>query len=478
MATTFPIVPIDARAREVETRPGRPRAPRGFCAAPWVEAVIRMNGQVNPCCRSPLSFGTTLAADLPSIWHSPAAQQFRRDVALGIFPSHHCDACYHDGKAITPRAAFYSLLAQYWSSYDAACRERGVELAPMLVDAVKRFGRLIEEADDRNPPADACRELIAAVYARRRRCNDPRARLALAKIRVIARACLDYFEGQRAPKITASIREVNVVAICNARCVHCVGLYSGDIINGQPVSPTKRLKQMPEEAVAQALLRGRDVTTFFVNGSELFLYRNWRGLVEKFAASGVRFGLSTNGMLLDADAADFLLERGVLRDINFSIDGARATTVEAIRRNVVFDALIGHIEGFLERVEARGSAIPISLSFALMRSNYAEAPELVQLVDRLRRGRAIGIHVVYQLLNHSDLPEYLEFYARERVDISDPPVREALAQAARLGEKLGVPTYYSAFGPLPEALGKSSLATRVARAMHRGRGEAALRARS
>lgn len=84
------------------------------------------------------------------------------------------------------------------------------------------------------------------------------------------------------------------------------------------------------------------MTSFFMNGSELFLYPKWKTLVKQFALSGSRLALSTNGMLLRPEISDYLLQKDSLRDVNFSFDGASQSTVEAIRRGVRFRKLLGN----------------------------------------------------------------------------------------------------------------------------------------
>ena len=194
------------------------------------------------------------------------------------------------------------------------------------------------------------------------------------------------------------------------------------------------------------------MTAFFMNGSEFQLHPDWRQVVERFAARGVLLSLSTNGMLLTAAASRLLVSSNVLRDVNFSFDGATRETVEAVRGNVRYDVLIEQLREFLRILDDSGSRIAISLSMVLLAANVAEAPALVRLVDALRAGRDLDIDASFQLLNLAENPDYKAFYARERVDIHDPTARPYLIEAARIGDALGVPTNYSYAGSLRAAL--------------------------
>jgi MoaA/NifB/PqqE/SkfB family radical SAM enzyme len=212
---------------------------------------------------------------------------------------------------------------------------------------------------------------------------------------------------------------------------------------------------MPEAQAMRALDRTDDMTSFFMNGSEFLLHPQWKSMVATMAGSGVRLSMATNGMLLNPAATDFLLESGVLFDINFSFDGARAATIERIRAKVKYEKLSEHLRYFLQRVakEKEKAQVPICISMVLMKSNVDECAELVRLADASRTSRDMKIHVSFELLEHSRNEAYMQFFEREWIDITDETARARLEEAASVAQSLKVRTLYSG-EELPRAVSR------------------------
>jgi len=425
--------------------------PRGFCAAPWIEAVVRISGNLLPCCRAGRVFGNVESAPLAEIWKGRVAQEFRAQIGAGEFPSPECESCYRDGTQTTLRKDLDSVVARSWSRYTAACESVARKPGSRLCKAIGRFHELVRHATRNGGSAEPCRRLILAIFACRRDPLPPAGRTALRQLRKAARACLDFIENRLRPKLVATMRQANLVAICNARCIYCVGLHTEEVLHGQ-ASSGRRHKHMAAEQTEAALARPDDLTGFFMNGSELLLHPAWRRVVERLSASGALLSLSTNGMLLAPAASEFLLASNVLGDVNFSFDGATRETVERIRGGVKYDVLVDHVRAFLHILAASNARIPVSLSMVLMADNVAEAPALVRLADTLRERRNLAMHVTFFVLTDADNARYRAFRAQHRVDVHDPMARPFLAEAADLGDTLGVPTYYSYAGTLRQAL--------------------------
>jgi MoaA/NifB/PqqE/SkfB family radical SAM enzyme len=433
-------------ARKAESRDAR----AGFCAAPWVEAVLRVDGNVLPCCHNDHRYGSLGAGSLRETWHSPAARDFRKRIAHGEYPIWLCAECHRKGKSTTLEGTFNSLVAQHWSVYEASCTGRGSRPDPQLCRLVQRFNEDLRR-DRRTWRARlTCRRLMARLRRVIEDAASVDARRSLAKLRTIARACLDFMMLAEAPAAVATRRQVNLVSICNARCVHCIGLYTGEIVRGAEVDD-KRFKRMPAPLAERAFAHAADMTSFFMNGSEFLLHPQWREFAQALANSGVRLAMSTNGMLLDSRAADTLLGSGGLLDINLSFDGATRATVERIRDNVSFDKLVAHTRHFLQRSADATNTKSICMSMVLMQSNVGECADFVRLACSLRPDRASNLHVAFELLNSAPNAAYREFYAREWIDITSPVARARLAEAAEVAERAGMPAFYGG-RPLPAAL--------------------------
>jgi len=425
--------------------------PAGFCAAPWIEAVVRISGDVLPCCRAGVVFGNVESATLAEIWRGRIARDFRSRIGAGQFPSPECERCYADGTHTTLRKDLDVLIARSWSHYADACKSAGRKPDSRLCKAIAPLHEIVRHATRNGASAAPSRRLIKAIFACRLDSLPPAGRTALRQLRRAARACLDFIENRPRPKLVATMRQANLVAICNARCTYCVGLHTGEIVRGQ-ASGGRRYKLMTTEQTEAALARPDDLTGFFMNGSEFLLHPQWRRIAEQFAAKGVLLSLSTNGMLLTPAASEFLVASNVLGNVNFSLDGATRATVERIRVGVRYDVLVDHVRAFMRILAASKVSVPVSLSMVLLADNVAEAPDLVRLADTLRDGRNLALQVTYFVLTDADNPGYRAFRARQRIDVGDPEARPFLAAAADLGDALGVPTHYSYAGTLRQAL--------------------------
>jgi len=88
-------------------------------------------------------------------------------------------------------------------------------------------------------------------------------------------------------------------------------------------------------------------------------------------------GFSTNGTLIDSEAARTLLDLG--QDwISFSLDGATAATYNNIRRGADFEAVTDNIKILHGLKTAQGSQTP-----RMMRENYHELPLYIDLAHNL-----------------------------------------------------------------------------------------------
>lgn len=437
--------------------------PAGFCAAPWNEAVIRIDGNVLPCCRNHYVYGSVEHASLPEIWVSPAARSFRASIARGAFPNDACAQCYHKGKATTLASAFDSLLGQLWERYARACDAAGTPLDGEMCERMAEFHAHVRSNARGRAALRACRRALERTRLLETSLAVAEARVAVHKIGVIARACLDFHSGSPEPAIVATTRQANLVAICNARCVHCIGLHTGEIVRGEEAGG-RRFKRMNDAQSAFALERADDMASFFMNGSEFLLHPQWRAMTAALAASGVRLSISTNGMLLDERVTAVLMQSGGPFEINFSFDGATKATVESIRVNVNYDRLVQNVRHFLQQLAAHRLNVPVCISMVLMRANVAECAALVALAHELRPDPRMDVHVSFELLETSPVEAYNRFFAQEWIDIAHPTARAGLEAAATVARRLHVRALYSG-EELADALARRAAAPAAQRTL-------------
>ena len=222
--------------------------------------------------------------------------------------------------------------------------------------------------------------------------------------------------------------QIEISARCNLRCTMCaIGYdtrYAGT--SGRPsiLAPELFSKLRP---IFPSLLEAH----LFGLGEPL-LHPHLVTYVREMALAGVRITFHTNATLLDDRKADALARAGVAHT-TVSIDGATASTYEAIRRGGRFaDALRG-IRALL-RASRRYGRPTVDLAIVAMKSNLEEIPRLVDLGAELG---VRGIHVE-PLLRQVGSPELDEHYARENLaaagaDRAALVFEDAIARAGRNG---------------------------------------------
>lgn len=116
---------------------------------------------------------------------------------------------------------------------------------------------------------------------------------------------------------------VNITNKCNLRCLHC---FNDSGIKGQDELMDAELLSLIDE-----LCRIKPFNVCFSGGEPLIRRRLLLEAMHKLSSHGIRISLVTNGTLLDKETANDLVKAGV-RDLEVSLDGARAETHEKMRR--------------------------------------------------------------------------------------------------------------------------------------------------
>jgi MoaA/NifB/PqqE/SkfB family radical SAM enzyme len=187
-----------------------------------------------------------------------------------------------------------------------------------------------------------------------------------------------------APPATISLE---LTGRCNMKpaCAHCFGKHAPGY--REPAD----LPQALLDRLWPTLLRSKRVND--CSFGEPLLYPGFEAFVDRIAGAGVRFGFTTNGVLLGERRAGFLVERAALVDFVVSVDAARPRTY-AWLHGMPLGPLLRKIEG-LTSLNARrrpGAPPPLALSFIVMRSNLDEVVEFLHLA------RSLGVRDV--LLRH------------------------------------------------------------------------------
>lgn len=176
----------------------------------------------------------------------------------------------------------------------------------------------------------------------------------------------------RKPKRPFHLLQVEPTMRCNLRCIMCPWPAFRAPAD---MSWATYQRIVPYLSLAQEL----DLT----GGGESLLHPRLLDMVLLGKIAGCVVGFSTNATLLKPDVAYDLVLAG-LDWIAYSVDGATRTTYESIRVGARFQTVLDNIQAMWEARRARHSITPHTMIFfVMMRQNFHELPQMVELAHRL-----------------------------------------------------------------------------------------------
>jgi MoaA/NifB/PqqE/SkfB family radical SAM enzyme len=164
-------------------------------------------------------------------------------------------------------------------------------------------------------------------------------------------------------------------------CTYCVGKHAPGYQEPPPI--TKEQLGPYWKYLLQAD-RVNDTTY-----GEPLMYPEIHELIDRMGRAGVKFGFTSNGLLLTEKKARLLARHGDRVDICISVNAA-SKEIYYLHQGKDFDKLITNIERFvaIHRQVRPGRPVPLALSFIVMRSNRHE------VIDFIRLGRRLGVRTV------------------------------------------------------------------------------------
>jgi mycofactocin radical SAM maturase len=153
---------------------------------------------------------------------------------------------------------------------------------------------------------------------------------------------------------------------CNLECVHC--LSSSGRRDPRELS-TAEAKHVLDEL--------RDLQVFYINigGGEPMIRRDFFEIVDHAVGNGIGVKFSTNGAFIDAEKARRLAATDYL-DIQISLDGADATTNDAVRGVGSYDTARRAMDHLAE-----AGFGPFKISVVVTRHNVAQLDRFKAIAD-------------------------------------------------------------------------------------------------
>ena len=158
----------------------------------------------------------------------------------------------------------------------------------------------------------------------------------------------------------------NLIRRCNLTCKHCYSV-SAD-------------KDFPNELSTDTIKKTMDdlhnfgVPVLILSGGEPMLHPDIFEISAHAKEKGFYVGLSTNGTLIDESNIQDIVDADY-NYVGISIDGMRETHDKFRRKQGAFDEAMNGIR------LCREQGIKVGLRFTMTQDNYAELPDLLQLMD-------------------------------------------------------------------------------------------------
>jgi radical SAM protein with 4Fe4S-binding SPASM domain len=157
----------------------------------------------------------------------------------------------------------------------------------------------------------------------------------------------------------------------------------------------------------------------------------------------VRVGFNSNATLLTRRRAAELVDSG-LDWLHVSLDGADATTFEAIRDGASFDTVVANLAGLAQAKRDAGSPTPwIRAVFVAMRRNVAQLADLVALLGRVGVSELRVQNLSHSFTDTDPAGAYQEIrrYAREEAlwgSGDEAAAADAFARAREAADRSGI----------------------------------------
>lgn len=203
---------------------------------------------------------------------------------------------------------------------------------------------------------------------------------------------------------------------CNEKCLHC-----GSKCNEIKHRDQKDLSFAEYKALLEQVASDFDITQMMlcITGGEPMMSPFFFDVVGYAHELGYRWGMTTNGTLINEDAADRLVRTG-MRTVSVSLDGLEQTHDQFRQRNGSYRRTL---EGIAALVKQGKQIDHVQVTTVVHRRNIKELAALYEVVDALgvKSWRITNIDPIGRALDHQDLlltnselKEMLEFIKERR----------------------------------------------------------------
>ncbi len=190
---------------------------------------------------------------------------------------------------------------------------------------------------------------------------------------------------------------------CNLSCPSC--RTSTYVANS---AKQAKLDQLTEATLVPLL---REAKSVLVTGSgDPFGSKHFRNLLKRLNGGDfpdLKIDLISNGQLLDPRAWSELGLKGRVRNVEISVDAAKADAYAIVRRGGTFERLLKNL-AFLRDMRRSGEISSLHCSMVVQALNYREMPEFVRLCE----DHAADL-IIFNMIRQRDIfgkEEYIEAF--------------------------------------------------------------------
>lgn len=210
---------------------------------------------------------------------------------------------------------------------------------------------------------------------------------------------------------------LEMTSTCNIRCKMC-GRSARDFAPTVFDPAWLDIFEPAVENIEEVTLLGWGEPTLHPRFSDFLRWGRERGLRIFFCTNGTRL----EGLIED-------IFRNHVDLLTVSLDGAKASTNDSIRRGASFAAVTQNIRAIVREKARLGVPYPyLSIVMTMMDSNFREFPDYVRLAADLGVQEAKGVYLT--VFEERLMDECMEGRAEE--------LRDVFSEAERLGEELGI----------------------------------------
>lgn len=262
------------------------------------------------------------------------------------------------------------------------------------------------------------------------------AALRRANFRAYANAATNYCEAMlRIPRPRTLPVNLDIVLTkaCNLRCIFCISYGS--------LKNERWMDFALYERIARKLFPSAH-GLFICSGGEPFLYPRIRDALNLARHYRTMTTVTSNGMLLNREIAQWLVDDQSLHELCISFDGGKKETLERIRRGANFDTILENIAYLSDLKKRNGVIYPRTwFRYVVMNSNAHELPAALSLAAQ---------HGLYKVeVKYLNVSNDIDF--SESLYSSPELAREVFAEARRRARDVGVRIELP---PLPDQAGR------------------------